>query len=442
VGPPPFDLTRLLNFEKLINNTKEVKKMKSLATAEELDELFDFPTKETKGKQPDFDEEKRRVNGFDAFDQEEEENFASFDLGDASILDDLVENDNDFESEDPEFKNGQKGDEQAQWVQYEHFRTLNLFFKEIANESLLTSEEEREISAKMKNFEARVEAIRELLDKLSNRVNSKRNGHPCRSRKSLLKRMERLNSLMNAYSDRAKSLKERFIKANLRLVVSIANRYTGRGLPLLDLIQEGNLGLMKAVEKFDYTKGYRFSTYGVWWIQQAISRSLHEKTRTVRVPVYILEQSRKVYRINSLLHNETGEKPRPERIAKEAGVSVGIVNQILDVTDMAYLDSPTNDGEEKTFLEHLTYKRSPKPDYITTSEELTKKIRKALSLLTPREEKILRMRYGIGYQTISTLDEVGKKFDLTRERIRQIERGALKKLGTSELGEVLRGFIE
>lgn len=416
--------------------------MKSLATAEQLEEFLSFSTEETNANQPVL-EETHRVNGLGAFDREGEDNFASFDIGGASLLDDPVDNNDELETRDLEFKNYKQGDEEEQWSKDEHFKILQLFFKEMAHESLLTSKQELEISARIKNYEARAEEIRAILDKHSKKVDVKRNGRPRSHGKEIpLKRMERLNSLMNAYSERAKSLKERFVKANLRLVVSIANRYKGRGLQLMDLIQEGNLGLMKAVEKFDYTMGYRFSTYAVWWIQQRISRALLEKTRTIKVPVYILEQSSKVYRMKSLLHNETGEKPTPERIAKEVGIRVELVEQILEARDVTCLDLPTMDGEEKTFLEYLTDRKLPKPDSITTNEEMTKKIKKALSLLSPREEKIVRMRFGIGYENIYTLGDIGRKFSLTRERIRQIERGALKKLKTSDLNEVLRGFIE
>ncbi len=415
--------------------------MKTQATAERLEDFLYSSTNEIRTLEPTLEQETQQMNGFGAFDHLDEEDFAHFDIDDISILVDSVKDNSDFESGNPEIKNG-KEDDEPRLYNNEYYGILNLFFKEMAGEPLLSSNEEREISAKMKNYEARAEEIGLILHKLSKRANFKRNRDRRDSGKRVLKRKERLSYLMNEYSKRAKCFKERFIKANLRLVVSIATRYKGRGLPILDLIQEGNLGLMKAVDKFDYTKGFRFSTYAVWWIQQTIMRSLLEKTRTIKVPVYILEQSGKVYRMNSLLRNQTGEKPMPEQVAKEAGVPVDVVKRILEPTDMAFLDSHSDEREQKTFLEDLTYKKSAKPDHITTSEELNKEIMKALSLLTPREEKILRMRYGVGYQTIHTLGEVGKEFDLTRERIRQLERVALRKLKTSRLGEVLKSFIE
>jgi RNA polymerase primary sigma factor len=275
----------------------------------------------------------------------------------------------------------------------------------------------------------------------------KKNGHKSeknrRKLEEISRRIDRLNAYMKVYSDKAKELKDRFAKANLRLVVSIAKRYMGRSLPLSDLIQEGNVGLMRAVERFDHTKGFKFSTYASWWIHQAISRALLDQTRTIRVPVYVLEQASKVYRISSMLHKEMGRKPLPEEVAERAGISVEGVKRILEATnDTVRLDSPILDGEKATLLDFVADENSPSPDSVIAKEALTKRIREALSLLTPREEEILRLRFGIDQETTYTLDEIGKKFNLTRERIRQIEKAALEKLANSEMKDVLESFLK
>lgn len=387
------------------------------------------------------------VNELEDFIQENEDGFAHLSVKDNLMLDVEEPEFGDFELVETESTDDQQ--EEEEWTPDEHFRLLYVYFKNMAVEPLLTPREEIEVSAKIKKCEARAREIRHLLDRTvngngnGNGTKTKRNGHKNGKEKEILKRIERLNAFRRAYSERAKELKERFVKANLRLVVSIAKRYMGRGLPLSDLIQEGNVGLMRAVERFDHTKGYKFSTYASWWIHQAISRSLLDQTRTIRVPVYVLEQASKVYRISSILHKEMGKKPLPEEVAERAGISVEGVKRILESTnDAARLDTPILDGEKTTLLDFIADEDLPSPDLVMAKGALIKRIRQALSLLTPREEEIVRLRFGIDQDATYTLDEIGRKFDLTRERIRQIEKRALEKLATSEFGAILKSFLE
>ncbi len=366
---------------------------------------------------------------------QEEEVFASHEIGNSFMLDE-AEPGSEFEPEEFEYIE----DEKSQGVPDEQVRLLFAYFKDLGTESLFTSKGEKEISAKIKKCEAKVRETETLIAKLSKKRASKIKNDV---RKKLTKRINRLNAFTKAYSEKAKELKKRFANANLRLVVSIAKRYIGRGLPLPDLIQEGNIGLMRAIEGFDHTKGFKFSTYAVWWIHQATIRALLDQTRTIRVPVYVLEKASKVKRISSMLHKQMGRRPTPEEIAEKSGIPVEGVKRILEAEgDVVQLDSHIVDGEKTTLLDLIPDKGLPAPDSVVAHASLTKRISEALSILTPREKEIIMLRFGINQKSTHTLDEIGRKFDLSRERIRQIERDALKKLETSGFRDTLKSFLE
>lgn len=382
------------------------------------------------------------IEGLEEFNQEEDQQYPSIKIADNAVTEDEPEFS--FEIEDNSATEQKKEDK---WTPDEQFRLLYVYFKDMAVESLLTAKEEVEVSAQIKKCEAKAIELTINVDKLRKKRESliKRETKTGRNRiseKELTKRIECLSAFITVFSERACDMKERFVKANLRLVVSISKRYMGRGLPLTDLIQEGNVGLMRAVERFDHTKGYKFSTYASWWIHQAISRALLDQTRTIRVPVYVLEQASKVYRISSMLHKEMGRKPLPEEVAEIAGISVEGVKRILESTnDAARLDTPIMDGEKTTLLDFISDEKAPAPDSVMATTALTQEIREALNILTPREEEIIRLRFGIDQDGTYTLDEIGRRFDLTRERIRQIEKRALEKLAEADTGDVLRSFL-
>jgi len=258
---------------------------------------------------------------------------------------------------------------------------------------------------------------------------------------------ERLPELLGEFFEqatRAQAARDALIKANLRLVVNIAKKHChSRGLPLNDLIQEGNIGLMKAVEKFEYRRGYKFSTYATWWIRQAITRAIADQSRTIRIPVHMVETINKVYKATKDFVQENGRDPSAEELAEILDMSISRVTEILKMAgDPISLETPVGSDEESSLSDFIEDSMSPTPYEEAANTNLMEQTRIALSTLTPREEKILRLRFGIGEQSDHTLEEVGRSFSVTRERIRQIEAKAINKLRKPSRSRGLKHFIQ
>ncbi len=300
---------------------------------------------------------------------------------------------------------------------------VRMYLKEIGKVNLLTPEQEIDLAQKMDAGNLAKEQLDEL-EKSGEAI-------PQEVR-------EELNRTIKT-GDRAK---QQLAEANLRLVVSIAKRYVGRGMLFLDLIQEGNLGLIKAVEKFDYTKGYKFSTYATWWIRQAITRAIADQARTIRIPVHMVETINKVIRVNRQLLQELGHDPTPEETAAEMNMPVEKVREILKIAqEPVSLETPIGEEEDSHLGDFIPDEDASEPSEAASFTLLKEQLVDVLGTLTPREEKVLKLRFGIEDGRTRTLEEVGKEFNVTRERIRQIEAKALRKLRHPSRSKKLKDFL-
>ncbi len=300
---------------------------------------------------------------------------------------------------------------------------VRMYLKEIGKVNLLSSEEEISLAQDMvagNEAKAQMEEMEEAGEELP----------------------EELRAELERAVKRGDRAKQRLAEANLRLVVSIAKRYVGRGMQFLDLIQEGNLGLIKAVEKFDFTKGFKFSTYATWWIRQAITRAIADQARTIRIPVHMVETINKVIRVSRQLLQELGHDPTPEEIAGEMNMPVERVREILKIAqEPVSLETPIGEEEDSHLGDFIPDEDASEPAEAASFTLLKEQLVEVLSTLTPREEKVLKLRFGIEDGRTRTLEEVGKEFNVTRERIRQIEAKALRKLRHPSRSKKLKDFL-
>ena len=309
---------------------------------------------------------------------------------------------------------------------------VRMYLKEIGKVPLLSADEEIELAQKMEAGSVAVEKIPLLKERLAETGDEQEKDEIQAEIKAL-----------QLDVDRGSDAKKRLAEANLRLVVSIAKRYVGRGMLFLDLIQEGNLGLIKAVEKFDYRKGYKFSTYATWWIRQAITRAIADQARTIRIPVHMVETINKLIRVSRQLLQELGREPTPEEIAEEMKMPVERVREILKISqEPVSLETPIGEEEDSHLGDFIKDDNVPVPADAATFTLLKEQLEEVLGTLTEREQKVLTLRFGLEDGRARTLEEVGKEFNVTRERIRQIEAKALRKLRHPSRSRKLKDYLE
>ena len=308
---------------------------------------------------------------------------------------------------------------------------VRMYLKEIGKVPLLSAEEEIELAQKMEAGVVAAEKINILKGRMEEASEEEK--------EELKAEIKDLQKEVDLGSD----AKKRLAEANLRLVVSIAKRYVGRGMLFLDLIQEGNLGLIKAVEKFDYRKGYKFSTYATWWIRQAITRAIADQARTIRIPVHMVETINKLIRVSRQLLQELGREPSPEEIAEEMNMPVERVREILKISqEPVSLETPIGEEEDSHLGDFIQDDNVPVPADAAAFTLLKEQLVEVLSTLTEREQKVLRLRFGLDDGRARTLEEVGKEFNVTRERIRQIEAKALRKLRHPSRSRKLKDYLD
>ncbi len=310
---------------------------------------------------------------------------------------------------------------------------VRMYLKEIGKVPLLSAEEEIELAQKMEAGAVAIEKIQIMKDRIEEGELEEVEIEELREEIKVLQKDVDLGS----------DAKKRLAEANLRLVVSIAKRYVGRGMLFLDLIQEGNLGLIKAVEKFDYRKGYKFSTYATWWIRQAITRAIADQARTIRIPVHMVETINKLIRVSRQLLQELGREPSPEEIAEEMGMPVDRVREILKISqEPVSLETPIGEEEDSHLGDFIKDDNVPVPADAAAFTLLKEQLEEVLGTLTEREQKVLTLRFGLEDGRARTLEEVGKEFNVTRERIRQIEAKALRKLRHPSRSRKLKDYLE
>lgn len=334
-------------------------------------------------------------------------------------------------------------------VKREHLKNIKLIISEINLSKKLTDK----IVWKMKRYVERICKIESDLEQCRNHKNEDVD----KELATIFRRLRRIEQEVGISAEELKYClsrvedakrrwvyaKNELIKANLRLVVSIAKRYINRGLSLLDLVQEGNIGLMKAVDRFEYKRGYKFSTYATWWIRQAITRAIADQARTIRIPVHMIEIINKIIKVSKELVQDLGREPFPDEIAERVGFPVEKVRKALRITrEPISLEAPINDDEDTHLSDFIEDKHSNTPQDMAIYDDLYEQLNKVLATLTPREEKVVRMRFGLGEKYDHTLEEVGQFFDVTRERARQIEAKALKKLKHPVRARSVRCFVE